>query len=71
MSREIVEAMTALAREKGISPEKLMTALEDALLSAYKKLPGRRPLRARRGRPRDRRLRRHPATASPRTSRPS
>jgi N utilization substance protein A len=40
MSREIMEAMTALAREKGISPEKLMTALEDALLSAYKKLPG-------------------------------
>jgi N utilization substance protein A len=40
MSREILEAMTALAREKGISPEKLMTALEDALLSAYKKLPG-------------------------------
>jgi transcription termination/antitermination protein NusA len=40
MSREILEAMTALGREKGISPEKLMTALEDALLSAYKKLPG-------------------------------
>jgi N utilization substance protein A len=40
MSREILEAMTALAREKGIAPEKLMTALEDALLSAYKKLPG-------------------------------
>jgi N utilization substance protein A len=40
MSREILDAMTALAREKGISPEKLMTALEDALLSAYKKLPG-------------------------------
>jgi N utilization substance protein A len=40
MSREILEAMTALAREKGIAPEKLMAALEDALLSAYKKLPG-------------------------------
>jgi N utilization substance protein A len=40
MSREILEAMTALAREKGIAPEKLMTALEDALLSAYRKLPG-------------------------------
>jgi N utilization substance protein A len=40
MSREILDAMTALAREKGISPEKLMAALEDALLSAYKKLPG-------------------------------
>src|SRR5213596_2744839 len=40
MSREILEAMHALAREKGIEPEKLMTALEDALLSAYKKQPG-------------------------------
>ena len=40
MSREILEAMHALAREKGIEPEKLMLALEDALLSAYKKQPG-------------------------------
>jgi transcription termination/antitermination protein NusA len=40
MSREILEAMTALAREKGISPDKLRHALEDALLSAYKKQPG-------------------------------
>src|SRR5271165_3131714 len=40
MSREILEAMHALAREKGIEPEKLMVALEDALLSAYKKQPG-------------------------------
>ena len=40
MSREILEAMHALAREKGIEPEKLMIALEDALLSAYKKQPG-------------------------------
>jgi N utilization substance protein A len=40
MSREIVEAVLALAREKGISQEKLMEALEDALLSAYKKSPG-------------------------------
>ncbi len=40
MSREILEAMYALAREKGIEPEKLMIALEDALLSAYKKQPG-------------------------------
>src|SRR5665811_2222592 len=40
MSREIREAMHALAREKGIEPEKLMVALEDALLSAYKKQPG-------------------------------
>jgi N utilization substance protein A len=40
MSREILEAMGALAREKGIAPEKLQHALEDALLSAYKKQPG-------------------------------
>ncbi|MGA3363186.1 MAG: transcription termination factor NusA [Solirubrobacteraceae bacterium] len=40
MSREILDAMNALAREKGIEPEKLMVALEDALLSAYKKQPG-------------------------------
>ena len=39
MSREILEAMNALAREKGIAPDKLQTALEDALLSAYKKQP--------------------------------
>ncbi|MDE3071051.1 MAG: transcription termination/antitermination protein NusA, partial [Acidobacteriota bacterium] len=40
MSREILDAMQALAREKGIEPETLMIALEDALLSAYKKQPG-------------------------------
>src|SRR4051794_16488342 len=40
MSQEIVDAVRALGREKGISEEKLMTALEDALLSAYKKQPG-------------------------------
>jgi N utilization substance protein A len=40
MSREILEAMGTLAREKGISADKLRVALEDALLSAYKKQPG-------------------------------
>jgi N utilization substance protein A len=39
MSREIIEAVQTLEREKGISSEKLMAALEDALLSAYKKTP--------------------------------
>ncbi|MSX01688.1 MAG: transcription termination/antitermination protein NusA [Actinobacteria bacterium] len=39
MSTEIIEAMTALANEKGISPDRLIAALEDALLSAYKKQP--------------------------------
>ncbi len=40
MSAEIVEAVKLLGREKGIPEEKLMQALEDALLSAYKKQPG-------------------------------
>jgi len=40
MSQEIVDAVKALGAEKGIPAEKLMQALEDALLSAYKKQPG-------------------------------
>jgi N utilization substance protein A len=40
MSQEIVDAVKALGREKGIAEDKLMGALEDALLSAYKKQPG-------------------------------
>ena len=40
MTKEIVEAVQTLEKEKGISAEKLMLALEDALLSAYKKTPG-------------------------------
>src|SRR5919197_773018 len=40
MSKEIVEAVGVLEREKGISADRLMQALEDALLSAYKKTPG-------------------------------
>jgi N utilization substance protein A len=40
MSQEIVDAIKTLEREKGIDSETLMTALEDALLSAYKKSPG-------------------------------
>jgi transcription termination/antitermination protein NusA len=40
MSREIVEAIRGLELEKGIDAETLMGALEDALLSAYKKSPG-------------------------------
>ena len=39
MSREIVEAIRGLEQEKGIDAETLMGALEDALLSAYKKTP--------------------------------
>jgi transcription termination/antitermination protein NusA len=40
VSREILEAMQVVEREKGISADRLMAALEDALLSAYKKTPG-------------------------------
>jgi N utilization substance protein A len=40
VSREIVEAIRGLEQEKGIDSETLMAALEDALLSAYKKTPG-------------------------------
>jgi N utilization substance protein A len=40
VTKEIVDAVKALEQEKGISADKLMDALEDALLSAYKKTPG-------------------------------
>ena len=40
MSREIVDAIRVLEQEKGLDAETLMSALEDALLSAYKKSPG-------------------------------
>ena len=40
MSREIVDAIKVLEQEKGLDSETLMAALEDALLSAYKKQPG-------------------------------
>ncbi len=40
MSREIIEAVRTIEKEKGIEGETLITALEDALLAAYKKTPG-------------------------------
>ncbi len=40
MSREIVEAVREIEREKGIEQGTLVRALEDALLAAYKKTPG-------------------------------
>ena len=40
MSRELVDAIKELGAEKGIDSEVLMGALEDALLSAYRKTPG-------------------------------
>src|SRR5712691_4577707 len=40
MSREIIEAVKTIEREKGIDGDTLIGALEDALLAAYKKTPG-------------------------------
>jgi N utilization substance protein A len=40
MSREIIEAVRTIEKEKGIDGETLISALEDALLAAYKKTPG-------------------------------
>jgi transcription termination/antitermination protein NusA len=40
MSREILEAVRQIEREKGIEDDVLVRALEDALLDAYKKTPG-------------------------------
>jgi N utilization substance protein A len=40
MSREIIEAVQTIEREKGIDEGTLVAALEDALLAAYKKMPG-------------------------------
>ena len=40
MSREILEAVQTIEREKGIDEGTLVQALEDALLAAYKKTPG-------------------------------
>src|SRR5881398_1038463 len=40
MSQEIVEAVRDLERDKGIESGTLVAALEDALLAAYKKMPG-------------------------------
>jgi N utilization substance protein A len=40
MSEEIIEGIRTIEREKGIEAEALVNALEDALLAAYKKLPG-------------------------------
>jgi N utilization substance protein A len=40
MNAEFMEALNALAVEKGISVETLLSALADALESAYKRMPG-------------------------------
>src|SRR5213596_3230907 len=40
MSQEIIDAVRDIEREKGIESGTLVAALEDALLAAYKKIPG-------------------------------
>src|ERR671935_188742 len=40
MSQEIIEAVREIERDKGIEQGTLVVALEDALLAAYKKMPG-------------------------------
>ena len=40
MSRDIIEAVRTIEKEKGIEEDTLIQALEDALLAAYKKTPG-------------------------------
>src|SRR5712675_2782029 len=40
MSQEILEAVREIERDKGIDEGALVSALEDALLAAYKKTPG-------------------------------
>jgi N utilization substance protein A len=40
MSREIIELVHELERDRGIEGDTLINALEDALLAAYKKTPG-------------------------------
>jgi len=40
MTREIIEAVHVIEKEKGIDGATLISALEDALLAAYKKTPG-------------------------------
>src|SRR3954466_11180617 len=40
MTQESVDAVKMLEQEKGIAADTLMDALQDALLSAYKKTPG-------------------------------
>ena len=40
MSQDIIDAVREIEREKGIESGALVSALEDALLAAYKKTPG-------------------------------
>ena len=51
MTREIIEGIQTIEREKGIESGTLIEALEDALLAAYKKTPGATRHADRRARP--------------------
>jgi N utilization substance protein A len=39
-NQQVLEALNVIAREKGVSPETLLEALANALVTAYKRLPG-------------------------------
>ena len=46
MSKEILEGVRLVEKEKGIEPGTLLAAIEDALLAAYRKMPdARHPVR--------------------------
>ena len=45
MTKEIIDAVSALEKEKGIDGEILLTALEDALLAATRRRPARPSMR--------------------------
>jgi N utilization substance protein A len=42
VSKELLEGVKAVEREKGIEEGTLLSAIEDALLAAYKKMPDAR-----------------------------
>ena len=44
MSKEILEGVRLVEKEKGIEPGTLLAAIEDALLAAYRKMPDARHL---------------------------
>jgi len=46
VSKELLEGVKALEKERGIEAETLLSAIEEALLAAYKKMPdARHPVR--------------------------
>ncbi|HEY4377561.1 MAG TPA: NusA N-terminal domain-containing protein, partial [Acidimicrobiales bacterium] len=43
MNADMMDALQALAVDRGISVETLLSVLADAMLSAYQKMPGAHP----------------------------